>query len=115
MVAKAFASFDGLQQGNEEQSPVEGQPLKNIAIETDFSNHPRQYEVVMEDMSTFKTSTPSYKGSSMNMLVAMLLLLNLRTIHGVCNVFMDELFSLLHKELLPKGNKMPVNNYEAFN
>lgn len=26
---------------------------------------------------------------------------------------MDELFSLLWKELLPKGNKMPATTYEA--
>jgi hypothetical protein len=114
MVDEAFASFDGLQQGNEERSLVEGQPLKNIAIETDFSNHPRQHEVVMEAMIIFKASTPLYKGSSMNKLATMFLL-NLKTIHGVCNVFMDELFSLLQKELVPKGNKMPINNYGAFN
>jgi hypothetical protein len=61
MVDEAFASFDGLQQGNEERSLVEGQPLKNIAIETDFSNHPRQHEVVMESMIIFKASTPLYE------------------------------------------------------
>jgi hypothetical protein len=87
MVVKAFASFNGLQQGNEEQSLVEGQPLKNIATKIEFSNHPRQHEVVMEAMITFKASTPLYEGSSMNMLATMLLL-NLRTIHGVSNVFM---------------------------
>lgn len=33
--------------------------------------------------------------------------------HGVNNVFMDKLFSLLHLELLPKGNKMLATTYEA--
>jgi hypothetical protein len=66
----------------------------------------------MESMIT-KASTPLYESSFINMLAAMLLLLNLKTIHGVNNVFMDELFSFLRKELLPKGNKMP-NTYEAF-
>jgi hypothetical protein len=44
----------------------------------------------------------------------MLLLLNLKVVHGINNVFMDEVFSLLWKELLPKGNKMPTTTYEAF-
>jgi hypothetical protein len=47
-----------------------------------------------------KTLTPLYEGSSTSMLSTTLLLLNLRTIHGVSNSFMDELFSLLQKELL---------------
>jgi hypothetical protein len=90
--------------------------VENIAIDaidTDFSIVSRQHEVVMEAM-IIKTSTPLYEGSSTSMLAAMLLLLNLRTVHGVNNVFMDEFFSLLRKELLPKGNKMLVNTYEAF-
>ncbi len=83
------------------------------AIDTDFLIDPGQHEVAMEAMIT-KASTPIYEGSSTSMLAAMLLLLNLRTIHGVSSVFMDELFSLLRKELLSKGNKMPINTYEAF-
>jgi hypothetical protein len=44
----------------------------------------------------------------------MLLLLNLRTIHPVGNVLMEELLSLLCLELLQKGNKMLATTYEAF-
>jgi hypothetical protein len=44
----------------------------------------------------------------------MLLLLNLKTIHLVGNVLMDELLSLLCLELLQKGNKMLATTYEAF-
>lgn len=36
-----------------------------------------------------------FEGSSISMLFIMLLSLNLKTIHGVSNNFMDELFSLL--------------------
>ncbi len=43
----------------------------------------------------------------------MLLLLNLKTVHRVSNVCMDELFSLLRTKLLPKWNKMPVMTYKA--
>jgi hypothetical protein len=66
----------------------------------------------MESMIT-KASTPLFEGSFMSMLSAMLLLLNLKIVHGFINVFMDELFSLLRMELLPKGNKMPTTTYEA--
>jgi hypothetical protein len=60
MMVTAFASFDGLQQGNEEQSHVEGQPMDNTTIDattTDFSIHLGQHEVGMESMIT-KASTP---------------------------------------------------------
>jgi hypothetical protein len=40
-------------------------------------------------------------------------LLNLKTVHRVSNVFMDELFSLLRTKLLPKGNKILVTTYKA--
>jgi hypothetical protein len=66
----------------------------------------------MESMTT-KASTLLFEGYFMNMLSTMLLLLNLKTIHGVINVFTDELFSLLRMGLLPKGNKMPTTTYEA--
>lgn len=43
----------------------------------------------------------------------MLLLLNLKTVHRVSNVCMDELFSLLKTKVLTKGNKMPATTYKA--
>ncbi len=69
-------------------------------------------ETLMGAMLT-KTLTLLYEGSSTSMLLTTLLFLNLRTIHGISNSFMDELFSLLRKESLPKGNKMPTTTYEA--
>ncbi len=61
-----------------------------------------------------KALAPLFEGFSTSMLLAMLLLLNLKIIHGLDNVFMDELYSLLRKKLLPKGNKMPTTTYKAF-
>jgi hypothetical protein len=61
-----------------------------------------------------KASTPLFEGYSISMLFAMLMLLNLKAIHGLSNVFIDELFSLLWKELVPKGNTMLVTTYESF-
>lgn len=40
-------------------------------------------------------------------------MLNLNIVHSVSNTFMDELFSLFKKKLLPKNNKMPSTSYEA--
>lgn len=47
------------------------------------------------------------------MLLSMLLLLNLKTVHRVSNVCMDELFSLLKTKVLTKGNKIEVTTYKA--
>jgi hypothetical protein len=68
--------------------------LENITIDGDFLDSLGQHEVVMETMIT-KDSTRLYEGSSTSMLATMLLLLNLKIVHGVSNVFMDEVFFLL--------------------
>jgi hypothetical protein len=80
----------------------------------DINNPPPQkhHEALMEAMLT-KASTLLYEGSSIKMLSTLLLLLNLRTIHGVSNSFMDEFFSLLRKELPPKGNKLFATTYDV--
>jgi len=57
-----------------------------------------------------KTSTPLFEGFSTSMLSTILLVLNLKIVHRLNNVFMDELLSLL---LLLKGNKMLTIIYEA--
>ncbi len=114
MVVEAFATIDGLQHLNEQQTPIKDQPLEdylgndNVILET-----LTRFEILFETM-IMKASTPLYKGSSTSMLLTMLLLLNLRTTHVINNALMDELFSLLRKELLPKENKMPTSTYEAF-
>jgi hypothetical protein len=67
----------------------------------------------MESMIT-KHQTPLFEGSFTSMLLSMLLLLNLKTLHRVNNVFMDELFSLLGTIVITKkGNKMLVTTYKA--
>jgi hypothetical protein len=70
---------------------------------THFPIEQRQHETIMESM-IMKTSTPLFEGSSTNVLSTMLLL-NLKIVHGVSNIFMEELFSLLRIELLPKGTR----------
>jgi hypothetical protein len=54
-----------------------------------------------------------YSGAKSSTLAATILLLNLCTIHGVSNCFVDELFSILHGHILPEGNSLPRNHYAA--
>jgi hypothetical protein len=54
-----------------------------------------------------------YKGSRSTKLAATILLMNLCTVHGVSNNFVDELFTILHRHLLPEGNILPRNQYAA--
>jgi hypothetical protein len=54
-----------------------------------------------------------YSGAKSSTLAATILLLNLCTIHGVSNCFVDELFSILHGHILPEINSLPKNYYAA--
>jgi hypothetical protein len=54
-----------------------------------------------------------YIGSRSTKLAATILLMNLCTVHGVSNNFADELFTILHRHLLPEGNCLPRNHYTA--
>ena len=60
-----------------------------------------------------ESKTPLYDGSPMNRLGTILVLLNLCSVYGVSNNFIDELFGLLKNELLPKVNTLPKTRYEA--
>jgi len=54
---------------------------------------------------------PLHNGARCTKLTSTLLLMNVCTIHGVSNKFMDELLALLHKHLLPKDNLLPLSMY----
>jgi hypothetical protein len=54
-----------------------------------------------------------YRGAKSLKLAATILLLNLCSVHGVSNSFVDELFSILHGHILPEGNSLPQNQYVA--
>jgi hypothetical protein len=71
-----------------------------------------------DDISTeanylWETCQPLYNGARCTKLASTLLLMNVCTIHGVSNKFMDELLALLHKHLLPKDNLLPPSMYAA--
>jgi hypothetical protein len=54
-----------------------------------------------------------YEGSRSTKLAATILFMNLCTVHGMSNNFVDELFTILHRHLLPKGYRLPKNHYAA--
>jgi hypothetical protein len=54
-----------------------------------------------------------YTRAKSSKLATTILLLNLCTVHGVSNCFVDELFSILHAHLLLDGNSLPKNHYAA--
>jgi len=60
-----------------------------------------------------KACQPLYLGSHSTKLAATMLLMNICTIHGVSNKFVDELLALLHKHLILVGNCLPTNIYHA--
>jgi hypothetical protein len=54
-----------------------------------------------------------YKGSWSTKLAVTILLMNLCIVHEVSNNFAYELFTILHRHLLPEGNILPRNHYAA--
>ncbi len=56
---------------------------------------------------------PLYKGVQCSKLVATMTIVNMCTIHGCLNKFIDELFSLLHRFILPIGNCLSNSMYGA--
>ncbi|KAL3691028.1 hypothetical protein R1sor_004679 [Riccia sorocarpa] len=57
--------------------------------------------------------TPLCKGSRVSKLTAILMLSNLQQKYNVSNSFMDSLYALLAKELLPTGNALPDSHRSA--
>jgi hypothetical protein len=66
------------------------------------------------DPSALKEAIRSlYKGARSTKLAATILLVNLCTVHGDSNCFVDGLFTILQGHLLPRGNCLPKNYYDA--
>jgi hypothetical protein len=58
------------------------------------------------------SSVPLYEGCKTKLLVAVLLIFNCFTVHGVSNSCADELLNVI-SELLPKGNKLPKSHLKG--
>lgn len=109
MVIEAFGTFEVLHEVSQDQVVLDNPPLENNTLEL---NVPHEHEILMEEL-TIKATTPLYERFAISMLSATLLLFDLSVMHGVIHTFVDELFSLLRKELLLKNNKLPATSYEA--
>lgn len=56
---------------------------------------------------------PCFEGSSISMLSATILILNLLKTHGSSALLISEMFTLLHRIILPQPNTLPDSGYEA--
>jgi hypothetical protein len=105
MVAEAFSSYDQLQQSmNENPTPLEGDPSKIAPSDMEILGDQSQHETLLA-----KASTPLYESSSTSILATILLLLNLKTLHGVSSVFMDEFFFFSEKGIATKREQNANN------
>ncbi len=70
-------------------------------------------DISIEANCLWETCQPLYNGARCTKLTSILLLMNVCTVHGISNKFMEELLTLLHKHLLPKDNLLPPSMYVA--
>ena len=120
MVAELFARVDEGRASSSNNGNVDGSDAYAFEVDEgdDGDSHDRGpgeemlSDVDMEDLLR-ESHTPLYEGSPMNRLGTILMLLNLCSIHGVSNNFVDKLFSLLKQDLLSRSNTLPNSHYEA--
>jgi hypothetical protein len=111
-VVEAFAAADNIHEESTSTSnweePCNAEPGaddgNNEEDEENANFDPRDLEDAVHEL---------YTGAKSSKLAATILLLNLCMVHGVSNCFADELFSILHKHLLPDRNSLPKNHYAA--
>jgi hypothetical protein len=125
MLIDTFQRCDELRQNINEQvgtfhgsQPTDGEPFdgdNNVGDDFDLESmdldHDDDYDETMSNMFR-EVQTPLYEGYPTSCLATILLLLNLCRTHGVNNMFVDELFSLLRLDLFLKDNT-PKSLYEA--
>jgi hypothetical protein len=71
-------------------------------------------DVVMDGLDVLQNVyIPLYVGARCNKLTGILVLMNMCTIHGCSNKFVDDLFSILHKSLLHVDNYLFSNMHGA--
>ena len=56
-----------------------------------------------------------YDGLKVSIISATIVLVNMAVVHSVPNEYLNELFKYLGSVLLPRGNRLPHNYYEAKN
>ena len=62
-----------------------------------------------------QATRPVYDGVNVSIISATIVLINMAVIHSVPNEYLNELLKYMSTVLLPRGNKLPRNYYEAKN
>ena len=62
-----------------------------------------------------QATRPVYEGMNVSIISATIVLVNMAVIHSVPNEYLNELLKYISTVLLPRGNKLPRNYYEAKN
>jgi hypothetical protein len=60
-----------------------------------------------------ESNDPLYEGNELNRFIGALMILNTCATHRVTNGFVDKLFSLLQKSIVPNLNNLFTSHYEA--
>ena len=100
-----------MRNGREEQDPANNIGIAELVGETSMENEAEDRSFNPHALE--EAIRPLYRGASCTQLVATILLMNLCTVHGVTNGFIDEMFTILNAHLLPKENALPRNYYAA--
>jgi hypothetical protein len=80
----------------------------------EVGNNAKDGDPVNFDLHTIEDAIYElYTKAKSSKLAATILLLNLCTVHGVSNCFVDELFSILQAHLLADVNSLPKNHYST--
>jgi hypothetical protein len=85
-------------------------------VNPDFIPNPEDtMDADMDDMEEIirESTQPVWDGCSINRLQAGIVLMNLCNLYGVPYTFLDELFTFLSADLLPRGNNLTRNTYET--
>jgi hypothetical protein len=95
-------------------------------LRTNISDHVKEDDedgdVSMEEMSSnldqleelcLEATKPVYDGLNVSTISTTIVLINMAIIHGVSNVYLDELVRYLSNILLPRRNRLPKPHYAA--
>jgi hypothetical protein len=109
-VTVAFALGDTIHEEYREDSRKDdGVELSNMGITINEDLERQDNNDCFDPAILEKAIQELYEGSRSTTI----LLMNLYTVHKMSNNFVDELFIILHRDLLPDGNTLPRNHYAA--
>jgi hypothetical protein len=82
----------------------EAEEVDNVDGTEDFENLDNLYQ---------EGTKLVYGGTSVSVISATIVLINMAIIHNISNAYVDELLKYLSSMLLPKENRLPKSHYEA--